>query len=1776
MKLRFNSLPACALAAAFCLLPAALWAQSTAAPASEEAQRIAAVRKLADDAYRARDVETGNQRLRELIEAYPGRWDIARPALETILKTSLRDGPAAWQEYAAARLIAAYRAGRILPTDPVLRDAWGTFVTLRGYQERFLQAKAEIDALAEATGTDVWVEYLEAVLSYHADSYETESRFARLLPRISTDDNDPYVWRVWQGIYPTEGNRPNPKFLESATSYQSGRLLPSTAPRNLYIKDFSPGWQAIRDLPVESVPSQLHTLIGDALEEGRFLADDNAATITWLWNVVDRRLLSDKPEARLPLRQTQQSELQKTRLTGPLDRFRRFPWTDEGQRALLDYGRRELALGRVDTALRSFRDVLSRASTPALLAEAQVGLWLALAQQGSRDAFDAAFRSVKPDERYPWMGGTESAQRIRERLQGSVPAAASERPAPSLTNLNRRLVKLPAIAPWPASLQGHDQGVYWLYGNALMKSLPFARVGMQLHDDGLLVSSPNIMAWYRADDPATPVWQRTPRFTFANSRRQPGNYVPPVVGNRIYTRWGQVDGCPSDIAALDLQTGRQLWSTAQDNTWRNQNYRFRGTRHWPLNDPVHAAGRLYLLAAKMTEVCTSTDGVYLMCMDPDTGALQWTCKVSDEEIKGSASWFPEYTADLAIYGNAVTPHQGAVYCDTSGGIVARVDARDGRLEWAHRYPCTKYSQKERPGQYPHVGEYPLSLGARPLVIGKQVIFMPRDHNGVFALEADTGRLLWQNALVHPTGAVGIFDGSLLVYDYRTVVALDLATGATRWFRPMEEGIFGDVRLIGSAIYLGTADALYRLDAGSGLAAERMAWNEKGRQVLDFAILDNTLYLVSDEAAPTIGFEPVVPLKPPAAGAADKITLPLRRAWKLTRANPQLYKPAPEAGLDGRVFLLSDGVLECILLNPTPSVAWQRLVQPDLAGVRLARGLVVLDYPARPVFLDGKTGTRQEPRFASDAPGLNDLPPLYRLTANGNRLEAVNNATGERLWQETIPGIEGGAAQQVGNEVHVIGLRKKGDPRDTLDVVFSLTNGDVLATYPVLSQSSAVPVRFAFRRQSCFFLAAQGNGKPPYMLYRYAMDGKPAQPVPDCPAFTFAAIAGLRAFAESGPYIALQVSGSVEGFREHQTGVIILKENDPSYVFVTGSTGSTNEVGSMPGLIRGDRYYDALPEKGIARISDLKKRQTLASGEIPSWNAKYCRLLELLPLGDSLLVLWSLWELHVEAFDLASGARKGTQVLGGVDYTRWPLRDRTDGGMAGRGPWENEMTEGPGMLLITDRAGLHALVPADRLAEPAVLKTFPKLYRRREPIALDGSLAEWTRGEYAELSLHDAGGRPASLLLAQNGRQLFAALSYEDARVDPLRGEGLYNDGDWIRIRQNDGPFERHARIGLDPRRGAICKPEPDGKGRMIDAAAGIGHDLKASRHIYEVAIPLTITRTWAQDALSLAVFDERGSNGPTRIIDWENIPIGYHAFTRAEEAAMFALISEIPDLPESRALYARLKTFYDAWATPMPPYPSSKGPPEPAKAVASLKQYLSVMGEDSFPYSFYQLIKRYGGPEALSPAVREWYQRKEKIESVRQGPYPLSDGLCVTNWLVLGYFPYPVGAYGLGIDFLQGVGGEPRHVPNSDVEVASGTGAKARWLPYVSPTDNIEIFEVKHLNLGLEAMEGYFAIYAACWLKAEDDTECTLLPDALDDDWKVFLDHEPLAQYSPHRGELDAKGFRVRLEKGLHMILIKVSGTRMPTGAGHPPRYAFRLRVTDPSGAKPAGITVWN
>ncbi len=154
----------------------------------------------------------------------------------------------------------------------------------------------------------------------------------------------------------------------------------------------------------------------------------------------------------------------------------------------------------------------------------------------------------------------------------------------------------------------------------------------------------------------------------------------------------------------------------------------------------------------------------------------------------------------------------------------------------------------------------------------------------------------------------------------------------------------------------------------------------------------------------------------------------------------------------------------------------------------------------------------------------------------------------------------------------------------------------------------------------------------------------------------------------------------------------------------------------------------------------------------------------------------------------------------------------------------------------------------------------------------------------------------------------------------------------------------------------------------------------------------------------------------------------------------------------------------------------------PALGLLLLSPLMALAGQKAYTLKELEEIALKIHP-SLQVSGAEIKKSEAELRIARQYPNPEIEGSVSSQ-------RFPEGGNGLGVDFLRGVGGEERHVPNSDVEIATGTGAKARWAPYASPTDDVDIFEVKHLNVDLQAGEAYFAVYAACWLKAQKDAEC--------------------------------------------------------------------------------------
>jgi outer membrane protein assembly factor BamB len=162
-----------------------------------------------------------------------------------------------------------------------------------------------------------------------------------------------------------------------------------------------------------------------------------------------------------------------------------------------------------------------------------------------------------------------------------------------------------------------------------------------------------------------------------------------------------------------------------------------------------------------------------------------------------------------------------VFVSTDLGAVSAVDIEDGRLCWAVTYPASPLAA-ERLSNESINGLLP------PVYVDGVVYVKPNDAADILALDAWSGRRLWQSPvpgrIVHILGVAG----SDLIVSGDQLWAIDTRTGRARWrFGGDDPQGFGCGRgvVLGDRILWPTREELWTVDSVSGNALARYALQE---------------------------------------------------------------------------------------------------------------------------------------------------------------------------------------------------------------------------------------------------------------------------------------------------------------------------------------------------------------------------------------------------------------------------------------------------------------------------------------------------------------------------------------------------------------------------------------------------------------------------------------------------------------------------------------------------------------------------------------------------------------------------------------------------------------------------------------------------------------------------------------------------------------------------------------------------------------------------------------
>ena len=1451
------------------------------------ARRVEARSTMADDLVRLGFRGRGNYVLKELIDESPGRPDVAAAACRRILDVTPWDRPhetaegREWVEYAASRLLGLERAGALPAAHAAVRLAQRAMVVARRDEGRFMEA-AVLLAGIDGGEPSYWRSLTEAdLLAAVGHGEEALHRYTELYRQSEKSEVKSRIGHLASSVFEARPTFP-------------GRL-------GLEVR-----WEMLRDVHVAEAATRLAGLIA-ADAEGSSLVPWGEGRHTSLWAGVDRHLAGKPEAARLLLRTVGERDagraLRSARGSGDADAllrvYRRFPWSAAGAEAALEHGERALRRGHGGLAARSFRDVATHAADAGVRTRARVGLWLALAPR--RAALEAAFEGVDPEAKFPWMGKATPARAIRERLLGGEDAAPPE--APMLAALARRTVRMPPAAPWPREAFDPDAP------KEILTAVSDLSADLQLDGAHALVCGPNVLCAYR-DDLARPLWSRTSALLHGLQGREwrndagtltvPGAFRPAVAGGRLYTRWG-LDASRRllrSVAAFDVASGAMAWSTAGDPAWHDP---------WPIGDPVVADGRVYVLTAPASHArVLPVVSVHLACLDADDGGMLWAQKLATHTftlIASRDSPFYQRHFDVVHYGNAVAVSDGAVYCSSNLGFVARCDARDGVVEWARSYPRAR------------LGHNALRLarrqGSAPLVVGGAVVFLPRDCPGAFAVDRESGEPRWDSPLAASSYAIGVAGQAVLLGDDRHVVALDAATGRPLWHRRFGEGISGRPVLAGSTLYVGDAATLYRVAAATGETLETAPWGPQGA-MRAFALRGRVVVGLAERAAGAQRRAAGTPLNPQAPSGPQPLRLPVKRTWSLLRPNPRLIVPPPEAQLAGRAFLLSEDALECVAVTARGAVVWRRLLALGFKALAWAPKTLIFLYPRRAVAVDAETGTRRwEREVAFPIRRWLVAGPYLVVRAYGHdhrsrRTAAIEIASGKLLWDRSFRSLSYGNTWEDhlpyvswdGRSVHLVGTLTR-EEKGCHDVVCRPTDGRIEAFRRVLRRERGLPEALVLEGAGGFYLSGEravhefslGGGEP--RRYRANLRDLSTR--------------HLRRFELVGPWLRL-----VEREDDGKHTVWILRRGDPNYELRRTRLGT----------IRGNRLYEPAGDERLVAV-DLPSRREGRTFAVPPTRGLFNRILDFFEVGNTLLVVSGLdtgeaWRrtaarLRVDTFERSSGKHLAGQVLRDVAYWQFVVtrswRDHPT--------YETQVAWHEGVLLASDLHGLHAFA-ATRPDDPALEERVHVAYRSSRPVEVDGVLDEWAGEPSVALK---ARGRPdGSLRVAHDGTRLCLAVTGHEADARPRRGRGDYGAGDWLEVGITADGRSTRLGIGLDPRGRVVW--EPVGSARLPEGLEGqVGGEPAARQRLYELAVPLKSLvgsgdpRQLREIGLSVAVWDEEPRGGIARTYTWGSALLGrslipfrhervrLHRSTHAAYQAGLALARELPYLPRAWALF---------------------------------------------------------------------------------------------------------------------------------------------------------------------------------------------------------------------------------------------------------------------------------
>ncbi|WP_246196524.1 outer membrane protein assembly factor BamB family protein [Aquisphaera giovannonii] len=249
---------------------------------------------------------------------------------------------------------------------------------------------------------------------------------------------------------------------------------------------------------------------------------------------------------------------------------------------------------------------------------------------------------------------------------------------------------------------------------------------------------------------------------------------------------------------------------------------------------------------------------YVLAIRPRDGKLLWKTEVGIFREGERYYWY---------YGPRETNPQprllyraGSVYVDTHSGILARLDADSGAVDWGYGYETDPSQSQSRFiiifDEMPQAA--PSTACSGPLLLGDLVLIKGLKSDRICAIDPDRMKLAWERPIAKSARLLGVDDATLYLGGPE-LAALDLKGRSLRWTAPLPGGCH-DGRLLvrRDGLWQLTPRGIFEVDPQTGRVRRIFRGQDTGAEGGDLILTDRLLVAISNR---TIS---AYPRRPPGA------------------------------------------------------------------------------------------------------------------------------------------------------------------------------------------------------------------------------------------------------------------------------------------------------------------------------------------------------------------------------------------------------------------------------------------------------------------------------------------------------------------------------------------------------------------------------------------------------------------------------------------------------------------------------------------------------------------------------------------------------------------------------------------------------------------------------------------------------------------------------------------------------------------------------------------------